>query len=305
MVSPLAILTDGLLTVQTFADHSKAVGRPAIRHGSLDTLTPWCERENQNGQGIYYTVNETDGNGRTAENITRIRAYYCDVDGIPNERQKRELISIAFSAVLAPSAIVETKNGLHLLWYAAPNQPVDENEYKLTNEGLIKAFGADTSVKDIARVLRLPNFYHQKDPEKPFFVLKVYEDDTLLYTQDELRRAYPPPVKKSKPMYNHTIVTSHESWSIVLEALRYWPPVDGIKHKVLMVALGVALKFGISEQEAVHTLTPIVGSWNTREPADRAVANRARWAFSKGEICTVSGLRSCGVDVPKLPYKEA
>lgn len=300
---PLSILSDGLLTVQTFADYDGAGGKPTIKHGTLEQLTPWCQKVNQLGQGIYYAVNETDGQGRRAANITRIRAYFCDVDGIPHERQKREMISIAFSAILAPSAIVETRNGLHLLWYAAAGQPIDEDEYRRTNEGIIKAFNADSNVKDIARVLRLPNFYHQKDPQNPFFIQLVYEDAKLLYTQAELRRAYPPPAKKPKPTYQSPskFVASDESWGIVLEALRGWTPVDGIKHKVLMLALGVAVKFQISEQEAVHTITPIVASWNTRESPDSAVANRARWAFSQGGECTVSGLRAVGVDVPKLP----
>src|SRR4051794_34393958 len=33
------------------------------------------------GSGVWVTVNETDGTGRKAENIVRVRAVWCEFDG--------------------------------------------------------------------------------------------------------------------------------------------------------------------------------------------------------------------------------
>jgi len=51
-----------------------------VLHGSLARLFDELIALNQQGAGIYVTVNETDGIGRKAENITRVRAIWQDDD---------------------------------------------------------------------------------------------------------------------------------------------------------------------------------------------------------------------------------
>jgi len=40
---------------------------------------------NEMGAGVFVTINETDGTGRRAENITAVRAVFVDLDGSPLE----------------------------------------------------------------------------------------------------------------------------------------------------------------------------------------------------------------------------
>jgi hypothetical protein len=40
---------------------------------------------NREGAGVFVTVNETDLKGRTAKNITSVRAVFVDLDGAPLE----------------------------------------------------------------------------------------------------------------------------------------------------------------------------------------------------------------------------
>jgi hypothetical protein len=48
--------------------------------GSLRDVLPALEQANRDGRGVYVTVNETDGKGVKAANITRVRALFADLD---------------------------------------------------------------------------------------------------------------------------------------------------------------------------------------------------------------------------------
>ena len=51
-----------------------------VIHDSLENCWPVLCRLNNQGAGIYVTVNETDGNGRTADHIIRVRAVFEEQD---------------------------------------------------------------------------------------------------------------------------------------------------------------------------------------------------------------------------------
>lgn len=297
-------LLKGPQTFQTFKDTPDADVSPHVLHGGL--MQHWHRLRDMNGAGagIFFSVNETNQRGRTLADITRVRAYYAEIDQIPFEDQKRARVYGALSAALPPSAIVESKNGLHLYWYALKNQPLDPAEYKLTNLHLIHAFEGDKRVRDLARVLRVPGFKHTKDPEHPFAVMVTYEDPAALYDWREIREAYPLPQHEQPQPWSRSgkpSAPSPEAWEVVLQGLFDWRPVDGEKHFVLMLALGVAVKFGVPQAQAEEDLIAVVSGWNTRESAETSVRSRARWAYTQGGPCTVKGLRSAGVPVPKLP----
>lgn len=148
-------------TFQTFDDNKarrdaslKAKGHdPLARvfHGTLEEHAAALERFNDQGAGVYVTINETDGRGRKAENITRVRAAWVDLDGSPLDpcRQWEE-----------PHVIVETSPGRwHAYWLV---DGLELDQFRNVQERLIAAFGADKSVHDLPRVMRLPGFYHRK-----------------------------------------------------------------------------------------------------------------------------------------------
>jgi hypothetical protein len=297
-------LLQGPQTFQTFKDSPDADVSPQVLHGSLAEHWQHLKSINNAGGGIFFAVNETNGRGRTLADISRVRSYYAEVDQIPHEDQKREKTFGVLSADAPPSAIVESRNGLHLYWYAKEDQPLDAEAYKLTNLHLVHAFGGDKRVRDLARVLRVPGFNHMKDPNKPFPIMVAYEDPSTLYDWREIREAYPlPKHERPQPWSGSSELTppSPEAWEVVLQGLFDWVPVDGEKHHVLMLALGVAVKFGVPQARAEEDLIAVVSGWNTRESADTSVRSRARWAYTQGGPCTVAGLRNAGVPVAKLP----
>lgn len=293
------------ITIQTFSDDKSGGIFPTIKSGLAADLEPWAYEENLKGAGIFVSVNGMQKNKRDAKSVTDVRSYYCEIDGmtVRSEAQKNHMISLLLRSKLPPSAIVKSKNGLHCYWYAKPFEAPDAERYARINMGIIQHFKADERVKDIARVLRLPNFVHVKDPQNPYLIEVAYEDPKHLMTGEEIIRAYPykePRKERSNRVYEFS-GDSSSVWGVVCDALASWPESKGSKHGVLMQALGVAKKFGISEGQAVSDLLPIMDSWQTDNADNLSVLEKnARWAFSVGDDCTVSGLRRLGVDVPPL-----
>lgn len=321
---PLAIL-HGPQTIQTFIDRaeSKATEKPQQRHGSLRHMIEELRLLNERGHGIYFTVNVTNeawrnwragkvgsNYARKKSDIDTIRAYYCDIDGL-DEGGKDAMGAQLLAHKLAPSSIVETKNGLHCYWYAQLDLGVmvgDEEirTYERVVRGLNAYWGGDPNVKDVARVMRVPGFDHMKDPDNPFEIRVRYESHAT-YRAADLLKAFPAPAAKAPVAAVATRdENTGEDWAKVLDALASWPATaQGTRHKVLLLACGVGKKFGRSRSEVESDLAPIVTRWDTGRNMHSELANAVRWAFVSGELATVSALRSEGVDIPKLSNPSA
>lgn len=154
----LAFLADDeSLTFQTFDDSNRRDKRLArILHGTLEDHAETLIQLNQQGAGVFVTINQTDGKGREASNITRIRAVFVDLDGSP--------LQPVMEAPIAPHLIVESSFKRYHAYWLLDDLPLDH--FKIVQESLAKRFNSDPVVKDLPRVMRLPGFIHQKD--KPF-----------------------------------------------------------------------------------------------------------------------------------------
>ena len=291
--------------IRVFKDDKAATNYPEYRHGTLESLMPWAATQNTEGMGCFFSVNRTDGVGCSAENITGIRAWYADVDGLKSELEKNEAIYRLLSSAAPPSAIVKTKNGCHAYWYAVPNQDVSEAEYARTNSGIIARFGGDASVKDIARVLRLPNTWHRKDAANPYRIEVVWEERSVMYFESDLREAYPPPKPKMiyRPEHN-AVVDMPEIWQIIVDDLSGWRPIPSQRHLAMLLASGVALKFGVPESVCYASLEPVVMGWSLERDAISELKRAVRWAYDKNEPVTVAALRNHGVQIRKLPRPQ-
>lgn len=74
-------------TFQTFDDDSDRKDPKLVQvlNGTLEKHLPTLAELNRKGAGIFVTINETDGEGRKAENIVRVRHLFVDLDGAPLE----------------------------------------------------------------------------------------------------------------------------------------------------------------------------------------------------------------------------
>src|SRR5690625_806078 len=171
--------SDNPLLILTYADTTRFMPhKPLLRvfHGQASKFAPTLRRLNQRGAAVAFAVNETNGHDRTAESITRIRAYFTEIDGIPTDQEKQpKLFDLFKIGNLEPSAVVETRNGLHAYWYSTGEEPVDPADYKRVNNRIATYHNGDRNALDISRVLRLPGYYHMKNPDAPHPIQVIHE----------------------------------------------------------------------------------------------------------------------------------
>jgi RecA-family ATPase len=138
-------------TFQTFDDDKERKDKTLARviHGTLAERFNELAELNTKGAGVFITVNATNFEGRTAANITNIRALFVDLDGAPVPK-----------ACPRPHAVVETSPGrFHVYWRV---DSVSLAEFSAKQKALAARFSGDPSVHDLPRVMRLPGFYHRK-----------------------------------------------------------------------------------------------------------------------------------------------
>lgn len=169
---------------------------------------PQFKKLNNDGFGVFFAVNEFDisdpdfaayqqkiraeggkpGNTKRQNVlVTRIRYAYGDLDiakegGSLTREQKQEKKLIVLQALekkCQPTRIIDTSNGLQPLWQLEPFEITPESTLLYTKvlKGIVqwsKQYGCSgDNVYDVARVLRVPGFYHQK--EEPYLCSFVHE----------------------------------------------------------------------------------------------------------------------------------
>ena len=181
----LTLLAEGAVafTFVTFDDNRnrKDPSLTKVFHGKLNQHFDELLRLNKLGAGIYVTVNETDLKGRSKGNIVRVRAVFQEADrpGVP-------------IPTLAPNMVVQTSPGkFHRYWVT------DESENALGQfagvmRTMVEQYGSDPNAKDLSRVLRLPGFFHLKDPANPFLVSVVETSHARPYSWEQITAVIPP-----------------------------------------------------------------------------------------------------------------
>lgn len=153
-------LSEDNFTFQTFDDNkTKDPRKSKVLHGSLIQHSEELIRLNLNGAGVFVMVNCGDGvihsgknTCRTNDNIIAVRALFADADGSP--------IGPILERCPPPHILVESSPGKwHIYWIVNDTKL---EEFKPRQIALATSLGTDPSVNDLARVLRVPGFYHQK-----------------------------------------------------------------------------------------------------------------------------------------------
>lgn len=139
---------------------------------------------NKEGYGIFATVNKFN-QFRRENDLADLVAFYADFDDGTKEEQQKTIAMCP-----TPTRIVESRNGFHCYWQIKNNMIGEyginalEN-YKFVQQLIVNCTGADKSVKDAARVLRVPGTMHMKG--EPFEVKEVFNSDKCYHAEDMLR----------------------------------------------------------------------------------------------------------------------
>lgn len=255
--------------LQLFEGEASRSGRMArFIHYSVDSLLEHLILWQGLGQSSFLTVNSTDGIGRRKHNITQLRAWHADLDGLSELPE-----AIIRTMPLRPSIVVASGHGYHLYWLLREfvpcigdiwRQKVHEQELKSIQESLAH-LGADDNVCDISRVLRVPGFFNLK--REPFPFVEVVELNDSRYAQQEIREAFkvgaPPRGDVGHWDVGRPFVRMIENPQVVRRACLYaealgvnMPAISGQggHRNTLIAALKVACGFDLSVETAFEVL---------------------------------------------------
>lgn len=171
--------------IQTFCDDkSREDAKTMARIFSQDDPSCWSMIEDLNKKGawVFFSVNSMQLGKRDKASLTRFNSWICEIDHLEKEEQLK-LIDLF---PLYPSLIVESCHGFHMYWYIKfPEDMTAERRSKI-NWWLCNFFSGDPKIpEDTARVLRVPSFYHMKDPANPYLI-SIYGGSSLLYTEEQM-----------------------------------------------------------------------------------------------------------------------
>ncbi len=160
---------------------------------------------NLNGYEAYFTVNGfKDAPNAKLENCSSLNAFFVDIDG---RKEAKELEQI--KAKLDPTFILETKNGYHIYWVL--DEPIYKDEmsddewkeavkkWERIEQAIVLELKADLVVKDVPRILRIPDTYYWKKSGAAYLegtegVLKIkgiYKETSHTYSMDMVADAFP------------------------------------------------------------------------------------------------------------------
>lgn len=159
----------------------------------------WASEENAKSRCVFYTLQASDGKGRSNKHITHARAVAVDIDD--------PLRSYPVPVPVTPSARVRTARGEHLIWCIEPT--TNWAEVKHTHQTLITEIGSDGACKDPARLLRLPGFYHCKNHDSPVLCELTHIDPSRRYSLEQITDSFVgrgPDVPAQRLYHYHTRV---------------------------------------------------------------------------------------------------
>ena len=162
-------------------DDSKSGNKNLNRnfHGKFSDLKDQLKNQNENGAGVYVTINLDDESGSARkDNIIGIRSFFADKDNGNFD-----------SFPLSPTIIIKTKNGSHAYWVLKnPNKNIDQ--FTKIQKKIASHLGSDAAVSDLPRIMRLPGFNHNKDLKNPFMIEIIEVNEDCVYSLEEVNEAF-------------------------------------------------------------------------------------------------------------------
>lgn len=207
------------------------------------------------GYGAFFTVNGFKASGKaTIDNLISLNCNFVDIDikgeSLPQEERSQLLQDLIMEALENdlpfPTIVVRTKNGWHLYWlYSEPLiSPSAEQleQWRRIQAWLINSLQGDKNAKDPARILRLPDSLHLKDPSDPYRVYVHSYKPENAYSLEGLLEYVPREKLESTPA-----ARTEES---VLNLLKHGVPVgQGLRHDAAMRVAGLLLKNARTSEE--------------------------------------------------------
>jgi putative DNA primase/helicase len=185
---------------QTFDDQEDRKDRSLARviSGPPEKVAGQLTALNRRGAGVFVTVNKTVNGSRKKTDIIGYRAIFREADE-PNLP----------ALPITPQIVVETSPGKHHEYLLLADCD-DGDTWDSIMATMVHEYGSDPNAKDRSRVLRLPGFYHQKNPDQPHLVRIVQESGETRYSLAEIAKLIPPAQKPEKRIPACSVVISNQ-----------------------------------------------------------------------------------------------
>ena len=285
---------------QTFTDGTKPQPDPLAKHWSrsIDDAAPDLERLNLAGAGVFVTVNQTNGRGRSKEHIVPFRGWHADLD----TKDATEPFDVT-CLPLAPTMIVRTPGGWHLYWLAHEPMPCDGKARREAHEAELKAiqatlarFGADKNTCDVSRVLRVPGFLHRKGEPR---LVELVSANGPRYTREQVRAAFPAVAVKPRGQASDGAAGAPSRAEVLERAGQYLDKLpEAIQGQegsetTFKAALKLMDGFALAEEEALSLLCDRYNprckpEWSEAELKHK-VADAAKHCQDRGHLLRSSG----------------
>lgn len=223
-------------TFLTFADDKAMPESNRLTRAFFGTLSEHSEELlelNRQGAGVFVTANRTSGVSRKVDDIISTRACFVDSDSG----------NLPPSLPLAPTLRIQTARGEHAYWCFNIEQP--KAIFSELQIRLIENLGTDRTIKDPSRVMRIPGFFHLKNPKAPFLI-RISSVSNRYYEPSEIRTAFHEGTHKAG---SQSSSADFMSWIFSLStASSHENPLGGRSSAlVLIVRHGLAL--GLTEED--------------------------------------------------------
>jgi hypothetical protein len=171
-------------------DKSVSPRYPKETPSSLSTID-YDKLSQMTGYAIYFTPNSMKKGKRSKATVDKFNTMFLDFDFKDHiEEGKVDTISTLEGLQLPPSAMVETKNGIHAYWFLQEGTITDFETYEALQRAMQQKLGSDQRAVDCSHLMRLPGFRHWKDPNDPFDVKIISKHYDKRYTLDELTHKF-------------------------------------------------------------------------------------------------------------------
>lgn len=149
--------------------------------GRFDIISKQLIHENKRGNGVFWLVNKARDRAQNDASIESVRALFVDLDGSPVEPLLENQDAL-------PHVVVETSPGkYHAYWII--NNSLKTSDFKQFQVALAKKFNGDESVSNLSRILRVPGYFHMKDPSNPFMTKVIQYNNGPMHDPGELAQS--------------------------------------------------------------------------------------------------------------------
>ncbi len=158
----------------------------------LETAVDWADTHDRNGAEVFLGMNPRAHEGKSKDAVEHVTACYVDLDLPEGETQESALTTLHEADRPAPSFIVSSGYGLHVV-YLLSGPSAGKDTWRAVQRGLVRCWadlGADRAVApDESRLLRLVPYPNRKRwPDGvPTAILETTEHK---YTLEDLAEAF-------------------------------------------------------------------------------------------------------------------